>query len=208
METYCSYVSVALGIVVTFAAKASYIQSVTWRKVLWAVVAPKCIGLRNSNSHWHPYWLGVMEFSRFEKCENRFYLLCDDLHIVDDTSYRFGAINVHIHIYNYMKSTMIMKYVAICCVKWQCWWDSYQNDADSVLFSDDIDIVGDITYKFVVWLGNRHVWNIIKLSHQSLLNQEDSSVGTYRKWCTCQLLSKCCHFWIYNYLQTCASQKV
>ena len=110
----------------------------TWRKVLWAVVAPKCNGLWSSDLRWikverrlipvmcicggdTPNGFGTTELwklTRFGKRENRlnlgahifrsdyaimtelapkwrpFHVLCDDLHIVGDTPYRFGVLQL------------------------------------------------------------------------------------------------------------------
>ena len=178
-----------------------------WRKVFWAVVAPKCNGLRSSNSYWHPRSYRALKVDKIWKMwkqvsikkhisASQIVLSWQDLHQNEAL------------IYSYIWSQLWLWNMYILCKtqspvcpqqKWQCCWDLYQNDAHSVLFSDDINIVADITYKFVaIWLWNRYVWNIkisVKLSHPSLLNQRDSSVGTYPKWCTCQCrLSKCCHF--------------
>ena len=134
-----------------------------WRKVFWAVVAPKCNGLRSSNSYWHPYWLGVTELwklTRFGKCENRFqfrstylpvrlcycdrtctkmkpFLMISTLLVIPHTDYK-QLMFIFIYIWSQLwlwNMYILCKTQSPACPqqKWQCWWDSYQNDAHSVL---------------------------------------------------------------------------
>ena len=166
----------------------------TWRKVLWADVAPKRNGLWRSDLRWikverrlipvmcicggdTPNGFGATELwklTRFGKHENRlnlgahifrsdypimtelapkwspFHVLCDDLHIVGDTSYRFGVIQLwswqnlgnvkigfNLGAYIFQSDYAIMTELAPK-------WNPFH------VLCDDLYIVGDNPYRFGV----------------------------------------------------------
>ena len=74
-----------------------------------------------------------------------FHLLCDDLHIIGDTPYRFGPIQLWSWLYYEGHKTQSPVSPQ---QRRQWWWDSHQNDTFYIL-SDDTNIAGDIPYRLI-----------------------------------------------------------
>ena len=115
-----------------------------------------------------------------------FHVLCDDLHIVGDTPYRFGVIQLwswqnlgnvkigfNVGAYIFQSDYAIITELA---PKWSPFH----------VLCDDLNIVGDTPYRFGVtqlwsWLyyERRKIW--VELNHPYLLNKDDSGGGTHTK---------------------------